>query len=493
MSAEFDKTRPPQCAAPFMGPAEGERMGHARPGASPCGQAPWGPRPRTISDGASTERAVASEGSEGSSGEQARISFGLVCLLLFVLVLIARIPELFPWLAELRLGTVTAGIALLSWLVSPKTIGDKIPVHIKQVQYLLVLFGLSVATIPVAVWPGGSFEFVVGHYWKQILFFLLVLFWCRSVRDIRWFMWVYCLGMILLVGNGLLSNVVASGRFNAESKSVGANELALYLAMVLPFLAYLFSHSGAVGKLVTVPMFLLCIVGIIFSESRGGFLSLITAGSLIFNRSRMQWSGKVAIIAIAVLSFALFANQSYWDRIEGLWSPKTDYDGTGGGRTEVWTRGLKVLVTSPWGVGIDGFAQSEAGHSVTSQVTGNKWLTAHNSFLQVGVELGIAGLIAFVLLLGRTLWELRQIRLGVCERKSTPGFQGVNGNDLNEPNFSSELVRREVTVLAGAVEISLWTFVVGGSFLSQAYSAFVYGILALGVAAFALARRGGAG
>jgi hypothetical protein len=243
----------------------------------------------------------------------------------------------------------------------------------------------------------------------------------------------------------------------------------------------------------------------------------------------MQRSGKVAIIAVAALSFALFASQSYWNRIDGLWNPRTEYDETGGGRTEIWTRGLKVLVISPWGIGIEGFTYSEAGRGVRSQVTGGKWLTAHNSLLQVATELGVAGLIAFMLLVGRTLWELRQIQLGVCERKSTPDFQGDDGNNLtdetvkvraynvprkwlfsrksrrllsarsalldsrlsNEPDMSAQLVRREVTLLAGALEISLWAFVIGGSFLSQAYSPFPYCILAIGVAAIVLARRVG--
>jgi hypothetical protein len=53
------------------------------------------------------------------------------------------------------------------------------------------------------------------------------------------------------------------------------------------------------------------------------------------------------------------------------------------------------------------------------------------------------------------------------------------------------MARQEVTSLAGALEISLWAFVIGGSFLSQAYSPFPYSILALGVAVNVLARRVG--
>lgn len=488
MSVEFDEARPSRGAAPLAGPAEGERMSRARPVAFPREQVPWGPRPRPISDGLSTERAVASEGSEDSSGAQARPSFGMAALLLFILVLIARIPELFPGLAVLRLGTVTAGMALLALLVSPKTIGDKIPVHIKQVQYLLVLFGLSWATIPVAVWPGGSFEFVVDQYWKRILLFLLVLFWCRSVPDLRRLMWAYCLGATLLVGSGLISEAAEANRFNAGSTTFDANDLALLLVMVVPFLAYLMAQSRLMARLVVVPMIALCLGGIILTQSRGGFLSLLTVGGLILVQSRMRWVGKASIVAVAVLSFILFANQSYWERIEGIWNPKNYYDQSGGGRTDIWLTGLETLASNPWGIGIANFEISE-GQAHQGR---GKWFTAHNSFLQVSVELGVAGFVAFVLLLGRTLWELRLIRLRAGDEDSVPVTPG-GGSGLHAPLTSKASAWRDVIPVAGAVEISLWAFVVGGSFLSQAYSAFVYGILALGVAAIVLVRRGGGG
>jgi O-antigen ligase len=476
MSMESDETSRPPLTEPFAGPAEEE----------------WSERERlrrAISGKATTSHMVDSEESEDSFGVEAGVSFGLVCVLLFLLVLVARIPELFPELAMLRLGLVTGVLALFAMLISPRSLEEKIPVHIKQVQYLLVLFGLSVATIPVGVWPGGSFAFVVDHYWKRILLFLLILFWCRSVQDMRLVMWVYCLAATLLVMSWLLGAAPISGIQDHNRFYVGAfdpNDTALLLSMVVPFLAYLIVHSRWMQKLVAVPMMVLLVGGIILTQSRGGFLSLLTAGGLILFRSPMRWIGKSSIVVVAALSFVLFADQSYWDRIEGIWNPKDDYDRSGGGRIDTWMTGLEVLASNPWGVGIRGFEISE-GQSHQGQ---GKWFTAHNSYLQVAVELGIAGLIAFVLLLGQTLWELRLIRIQAGDEESM-SVTPIEGNVLLAPPASNESAWRDVGPLASAVEISLWAFVVGGSFLSQAYSQFAYGILALGVAVIVLARRDG--
>jgi O-antigen ligase len=476
MSMESDETSRSPLTEPFAELAEGE----------------WSERERlrrAVSGKATTSHMVDSEESEDSFQSEAGVSFGQVCLLLFILVLIARIPELFPELAVFRLGLFTEGLALFAMLVSPRSFEEKIPFHIKQVQYLLVLFGLSVATIPVGVWPGGSFAFVVDHYWKRILLFLLILFWCRSVRDLRLLMWVYCLGATLLVMSWLFKEFPESEVQEAQrfyTASFDPNDIALLLSMVVPFLAYLIVHSRWLQRLVAVPMMVLLVGGIILTQSRGGFLSLLTAGGLILFRSPMGWIGKSSIVVVAVLSFVLFADQSYWDRIEGIWNPRDDYDRSGGGRLDVWMTGLEVLATHPWGVGIGGFGIIE-GQSHQGK---GKWFTAHNSYLQVAVELGIAGLVAFILLLGRTLWELRLIRIQADDEDSV-SLTPIGGDVLLAPPVSHESAWQDVIPIASAMEISLWAFVVGGSFLSQAYSQFAYGILALGVAAIVLAKRGG--
>lgn len=394
--------------------------------------------------------------------DRAQLSWGMVFLMLFTLVVVGRIQEMTPALASLRLGLVTGGLVGFAWLLAPGSLQDKVPLQIKQVRYVLMLLGLAVITIPVAVWPGHSFEAVTGRYWKAVLLFLMVLYWCRSIQDARRMVWICCLGVVGLVVFGIFTGQTADERFHAGSNSYDPNDLALALVMVLPLLLYLFSVSGPGYKFVLAGMAFVCLYGVVLTRSRGGLLGLLALGALILTRSSLSRASKLVVVAISILVFGTPASTVYWDRIQTMWAPKTEYDRTAGGRIEIWKTGLMLMATHPWGVGIDGFTTAEG----LSHGGKGKWSAAHNSFLQVGTELGIAGLAIFLLLLARTIKDLRRIQANVP----------VTANYSNP-----------VMVLASALEVSLWGFVVGGFFLSQAYNGLLYILLALSVACARLA------
>lgn len=411
---------------------------------------------------------------------------GWLALLAFMLVMIGRIQELLPALAPIRLGLVSGGLAGLAWLYSSGSFSEKVPFDVKQVRYVLALLGLAIATLPVAVWPGHSFEFVTQQYSKTVLLFLLVLYWCRSLRNIRGVIWVCCLGAIGSVVTGLVSGQVGDQRFNAGSLTYDPNDLAWLLVTILPMLVYLYYTSGAATRVLLAGMTFLCFYGIVLTQSRGGLLALLVVCLLLWRRI-LPSSGTAGIAVMALVVFGVLAGSAYWDRIETMWDPRSEYDRTLGGRTVLWETGLALLIAHPWGVGIDGFVTAEG----LSHGGGGKWSASHNSLLQVGVELGAAGLVVFLLLVGRTARDLRLVQ---SSPRSSPfwlanGADGITPNwDPPEPGTTEDSLRDGVPLLAGALEISLWGLIASGFFLSQGYSPLLYVVLGLSVACVRLAQ-----
>ena len=396
------------------------------------------------------------------SASRAPLSLGMVFLLLFTMIVIGRVTEAFPGLESLRLGLVTGGIGLFLWMFSRSSIGEKLPTEIPQVKYVLLLLGLAVVTIPTGIWPGGSFMIVTGGYIKTVLFFVLVIYWCRSLQDVRRMIWACCLGLTAQVVYGLLAGQMVGGRFHAASSTYDPNDLALVLAMFLPLMIYLLSSSGPIAKLVVVGMVATFLYGFILAQSRGGFLALLVIGCLIIFRSRLSRPSKLFLVGITLVVFGALAGSSFWDRIETIWDPKTEYDRTAGGRTWIWKTGLTIMATQPWGVGAGSFVIAEG----MSHGGEGKFEAAHNTFLQVGVELGVMGLAVFLLLFVRSLKDLSRIQAGLTSWGKDAG----------------------VVALASALEVGIWGFLVGSLFLETAYSPSTYLMVALTVVCARLGR-----
>jgi O-antigen ligase len=89
---------------------------------------------------------------------------------------------------------------------------------------------------------------------------------------------------------------------------------------------------------------------------------------------------------------------------------------------------------------------------------GGAWVTAHNAFIQIGAELGLGGFVLFILLILTSIRWMRRLQKKYATR---PG------------DFKNHLW------LTTALEVSLWGYVATAVFLSAAYFAMFYFLIAL--------------
>jgi O-antigen ligase len=144
----------------------------------------------------------------------------------------------------------------------------------------------------------------------------------------------------------------------------------------------------------------------------------------------------------------------------------SDYNRTEeSGRLEIWERGLTYMLDHPlFGVGANNFSTAEGTLSPFAERQqfgiGVRWNAPHNSFVQVGAELGFPGLILFVALIGSAFSTLSR---------------------AGRRHGRSVTARRGGPPLARALTASLFGFVVGASFLSLAYGEMLYTLVAFAV------------
>jgi putative inorganic carbon (HCO3(-)) transporter len=439
-------------------------------------------------------RAIGQGQAQARSTDSA-LSCGMVFLVVYMMVAVGRIQEVVPVLAQVRAGLVFGLLALLVWINMPGSLQDKIPLHVKPVKYVLILLALGIITVPISVWPSNSLEFVTGSFLKTVLLFLLVFTLCRSLQDVRRIVWGSAVALALLVIAGILNGNLGRPEVGPlvqdkyVSQTYDPNDIAFVLVMIMPLLLYLFSTSSVWLKPVVIGLVLISMYGIVQTQSRGGFLALVVVGLLIVWRSTLSRQQKLVIGLGAALVFGVLAGTAFWDRISTIWDPQTEYDRTAGGRTEVWKTGLTLMLTRPWGVGIDGFVTAEG---LTHGGKG-KWSAPHNTFLQIGADLGIAGLIVFVLMLKHTFMELRGIQQAARPPTNKRVVRRHGVPSAREPLPSGQPAPRPdakaLVELAASLQISLVGFAVGGFFLSQAYGPLPYLVVALSLVNARLAGR----
>jgi putative inorganic carbon (HCO3(-)) transporter len=251
--------------------------------------------------------------------------------------------------------------------------------------------------------------------------------------------WWYCLGFFLLVGIGVtglsalgtnwftdkfpfLGQIAASFpkilfRIPGDSENFQPNIVSGTLIWILPmYLALtfyvIFDHKNLISKFrkirflgFTVAFLLITLVifGIfILAQSRSGYLGFLAAFSIILFLVLQKRRYRIIYLIIVVIMFMGLAMES--GKIVNALSSMNSFGETGASfdtlqsRMELWSRAIYALEDFPFtGIGMGTFPHIVPVlyplFTVGPDVIINH---AHNEFLQVSLELGIPGLIAFI-------------------------------------------------------------------------------------------------
>jgi putative inorganic carbon (HCO3(-)) transporter len=154
----------------------------------------------------------------------------------------------------------------------------------------------------------------------------------------------------------------------------------------------------SVFNVIFIGLSLLLTFGVLlFSQSRGA-LGGTVAGLVVIAAIRTRWGKVLALIGLIVLGLVIYLGAGEDLVTSGL---ETDVVETVdlAGRLEVWSRGLQGLADFPLGIGMNNFRRAMPILYPGFTVAPTKDIAhAHNHLLQVGLDLGIPGLIAYLAL-----------------------------------------------------------------------------------------------
>jgi len=404
----------------------------------------------------------------GARSTQARWDLLLVCVAGYILMAVGRIHQLFPVLEILRPAALFGFSAVVLYLLDGRRSRQVQRLWKPTTALLLALLSWVVLSIPTSIYPGNSYTLLADSFIKTVVMYVVIAGSVRGSRDIERLASVYYVSAVIYAGVVLTRFDLSSGNAWRLGKLYyyDANDFATFAVSAMPIGLYL-AHAGRrpMTRIFGAIGLVLLTVGLVHSGSRGGFLAVLAMGAYVvvrYNAIAVRW--RLSAFVVVALVFLAVASGEYWRQMATIGSD-TDYNKTQeSGRIQIWSRGIGYMLDNPLlGVGPNNFATAEGTLSpqATRQLFGGagvRWSAAHNSFVQIGAELGIPGLLIFVSLL---VYAFAGLIGSARQRRRNPAFRG------------------RMLELRQALTASLIGFVVGAFFLSLAYHEMLYTLIAL--------------
>lgn len=350
-------------------------------------------------------------------------------------------------------AAVVAATTLIAMFISAEP--KRIPWTRETILLAIFILWMTFTTLfsmnPAEAWP----------YWEQVMKIQLMTFvtlmLIQTHERLQGLVWAIVVSLGFYGVKGGLFSYLTGGSFRVHGPTgsfIGDNnDLAVALVMTLPLMWYLQLHSERKwirrGLILAMLLTLLSILG---TYSRGGFLALVGMCGFMWLKSRRKLLTATALLVSLPLLISFMP-----DRFLERMSTITEYkeDGSALGRLNAWQFAWNVATEQPvTGGGFRVFIP-ELFHKYAPMP--DEYHAAHSVYFLILGEHGFVGLF-FFLLLGLLAW-----RTGTWVIRTSRYDENLT--------WAGDL--------AGAVQVSLVGFAIGGTFAGLSYFDLPYHLLSI--------------
>jgi len=236
-----------------------------------------------------------------------------------------------------------------------------------------------------------------------------------------------------------------------------SGELAIQMLMFLPVsYAFILTVKISLSRMGARAIFLMPITAamtILGAGSRGSQIGLGYQIYLLFLKGRLSLRNILIAVLIIIAGYSLLPDE------QKQRFAKTGQDNTSLQRKLYWRHGVDMILEHPWlGVGYFNFAPYYQDHFSGDLLVEHAELP-HNIFVQVGTDVGLGGLCAYLALLYHGFRSAAEIR-----KKSV---------ESGAPEFFLHMSK--------GLNVALWGFITAGQFVTVTYYPFMWINLAMTV------------
>lgn len=303
-----------------------------------------------------------------------------------------------------------AGLTL--WLALRGRIKLVFPLVWPWLIYTVVAaFSLTYAVDPA--YSLGEIKTEIGY---GFLLLVLAATWITNVERFMRLVWVLIAGNLFLVASSFyyaVPHLLQGTAFQVGALNIGVGKFSTYLVMIVPFIfaqIILMPKPSRMGKMLLALLIAANIIAVYFTGNRAGVVSLIIEAALL--SAMLLWRRPPnlsipKILAAFMLAVLLLGSLS----INQVANRTPDTPGIGDTVTSdvrwgIWHDSLKNIAALPYsggGFGRDAFKLLNPDYPKSYPYVSH----AHNTLLNMGVQMGLPGIAVWLLLMvavGRSLW-----------------------------------------------------------------------------------------
>ena len=337
-----------------------------------------------------------------------RLAF--VGLYLLTMLMYLRPHEIKPgWFGSFPLIKVVAIATLLIFIVSKIISGERLVTWPLELKMSAVMWVTGFLLIPVAISPADSMQVLFDPFIKALLIMAMMVVLLDNRFRLRLFM-LSLAGCQLLFSLNAVKNYMTGNYGQAFGSRIAGwgqmmqnpNDIASVITLLMPFSIYFFISMKGWRRLFFLGCALTGGAAVFLTYSRSGFIGTVALSGLIFWKLYRGKRFKMWVLAGVAGVLLLFAiPDSYKTRLSTIFNPDADKLTSAQERQMLMMKAADLAFKRAIiGVGIGNFHH----YSYREKA-------AHNSYLETAAELGLIGLISYLLVIFspfRALWRVER-------------------------------------------------------------------------------------
>lgn len=327
------------------------------------------------------------------------------------------------WISYMSPHRLTWGFAYnmpVAFLASLATVGGmiltKTPISMPRSRSIHILILLWIvfllSTLVNPLYPAEAMEQLIKVS-KILLATFLTIVLCQKRERIRYLLWVIAISIGFFAVKGGIFSILNRGQETVFGPSgtfiSGNNELGLAMNINVPILVYLRrdEQNPWLRRLLLV-MFVLSVVAILSTYSRGAAMGLVAVILLLYLKARSKLLPTLLLVLTVPIVLAVLPER-LMERFHTIETYQEDASAMG--RIRAWQLATRLAADRPLlGAGFRPFTpETYARYLPESPELMFEGADAHNIFFQVLAEHGVTGIVLYVWLLGATLVDMRKV------------------------------------------------------------------------------------